>query len=102
MSERDRLLRALKQVLRQRGMRYADLAGRLGVSEPTVKRMFSTGRMDLERLDRICGLLDIDHFELARLARGARAGPRQLEPAQARPYPRGPDGWHGAARHAAP
>lgn len=82
MSERDRLLRALKQILRQRGMRYADLAHGLGVSEPTVKRMFSTGRIDLARLERICGLLDIDLFELARLARGARAGPRHLEPAQ--------------------
>src|SRR3546814_10329170 len=53
MTERDQLLRALKQVLKLRGMRYADLARGLGVSEPTVKRMLSTGRIDLARLESI-------------------------------------------------
>lgn len=82
MSERDTLLRALKQVLKQRGMRYVDLAGGLGVSEPTVKRMFSSGRIDLARLERICELLDIDLFELVRLARGARGHRERLDMAQ--------------------
>src|SRR3546814_17130747 len=79
MAERDQLLRALKQVLKLRGMRYSDLARGLGVSEPTVKRMLSTGRIDLAPLERICGLLDIDLFELVRLARGARAERTPLE-----------------------
>src|SRR5690606_7705840 len=82
MSERDTLLRALKQVLKQRGMRYVDLAGGLGVSEPTDKRMFSSGRIDLARLERICELLDIDLFELVRLARGARGHRERLDMAQ--------------------
>lgn len=82
MAERENLLRALKQVLKLRGMRYADLAAGLGVSEPTVKRLLSTGRIDLARLDRICELLEIDIFELARLARGARGHRARLEPAQ--------------------
>src|SRR3546814_4016156 len=82
MAERDQLLRALKQVLKLRGMRYSDLARGLGVSEPTVKRMLSTGRIDLARLERICGLLDIDLFELVRVARGARAEREHLEPVQ--------------------
>src|SRR3546814_16434806 len=72
MAERDQLLRALKQVLKLRGMRYSDLARGLGVSEPPVKRMLSTGRIDLARLERICGLLDIHLFALLRVARGAR------------------------------
>src|SRR5690606_34592783 len=84
MTERENLLRALKQVLKQRGMRYADLAAGLGISEPTVKRMLSTGRIDLERLERICGLLEIDLFELVRLARGTRAKRAQLAAAQER------------------
>ena len=84
MTERASLLRALKQVLKQRGMRYADLARGLGVSEPTVKRMLSTGRIDLERLERICALLEIDLFELVRLAHGARGRREHLEPAQER------------------
>src|SRR3546814_2480021 len=82
MSDRDQLLRALKQVLKLRGMRYSDLARGLGVSEPTVKRMLSTGRIDLARLERICGLLDIDLFELVRVARGTRAERERLGPVQ--------------------
>lgn len=82
MAERDHLLRALKQVLKQRGMRYADLAAGLGVSEPTVKRMLSTGRIDLARLERVCALLEIDLFELARLARGGRGRRATLDQAQ--------------------
>lgn len=82
MAERETLLRALKQVLKQRGMRYADLARGLGVSEPTVKRLLSTGRIDLVRLERICGLLQIDLFELVRLAHGARGNRERLDMAQ--------------------
>src|SRR3546814_19844645 len=44
--------------------------------------MLSTGRIDLARLERICGLLDIDLFELVRVARGARAEREHLEPVQ--------------------
>ncbi|NZA26279.1 helix-turn-helix transcriptional regulator [Luteimonas sp. SJ-92] len=72
MGDTERLLAALKRTLKQRGMRYADLAEALGVSEPTVKRMLSQGRIDLARLERICTALDLDFFELARIARGAR------------------------------
>src|SRR3546814_15364809 len=50
MAERDQLLRALKQVLKLRGLRYADLASGLGLSEPTVKPMLSTGPIDLPDL----------------------------------------------------
>ncbi|SFL21235.1 helix-turn-helix domain-containing protein [Lysobacter sp. cf310] len=82
MAERERVLAALKAVLKQRGWRYADLARELGVSEPTVKRLLSSGRIDLERLERICALLDLDFFELARLARGARDAPRHLSERQ--------------------
>ena len=82
MAERERVLAALKAVLKERGWRYADLARELGVSEATVKRLLSNGRIDLERLERICALLDLDFFELARLARGARDAPRHLSERQ--------------------
>lgn len=78
MVERQHLLAALKRILRERGWRYADLAAALGISEPTVKRVLSSGRMDLERLEQICGVLDIDFFELARSARGNRQSRRHL------------------------
>lgn len=82
MTETEGLLRALKQVLKQRGLRYADLARGLGLSEPTVKRMLSTGRIDLPRLERICALLEVDLHELTRLALGTRERRRYLDLAQ--------------------
>ncbi|MET0289913.1 MAG: helix-turn-helix transcriptional regulator, partial [Pseudoxanthomonas sp.] len=78
MVERQHLLSALKRILKERGWRYVDLAAALGISEPTVKRILSSGRMDLERLEQICGVLDIDFFELARSARGNRQSRRHL------------------------
>jgi len=82
MNDRSRLMTALKQLLKARGWRYADLAEALGVSEPTVKRMLSSGRMDLARLEDVCARLDIDFFELARIARGTRDARTHLSPAQ--------------------
>lgn len=78
MLERERLLAALKQLLKERGWRYADLAAAVGVSEPTIKRILSTGRMDLDRLERICEALEIDFFELARAASATRESRRLL------------------------
>ncbi len=82
MGESENLLSALKRVLKLRGMRYADLARALGVSEPTVKRILSRGRMDLDRLERICALLGTDFFELARIGRGTRATRDELDEKQ--------------------
>lgn len=90
MAERERLLAALKTVLKERGWRYADLARALGLSEPTVKRLLSNGRIDLERLERICAVLDLDFFELARRARGARDETRHLSPKQEAELARSP------------
>src|SRR3546814_16881540 len=83
MAERDQLLRALKQVLKLRGTRYSDLARGLGVSEPTVKRILSTGRNALPPPDRICWLLDTHLYDLFPLARGSRAERSLLQTLQA-------------------
>ena len=42
MQETAKLLAALKQALRARGLTYADVAEALGVAESSVKRLFST------------------------------------------------------------
>ena len=59
------------------------IAELLGVSEPTIKRLLSNGRIGLDRLEQICEALDIDFFELARSARGNRDARRHLSLAQA-------------------
>jgi transcriptional regulator with XRE-family HTH domain len=59
-----RLVEGVKARLRAQGLTYRDLARRLGVSEPTVKRDLARGNFTLERLDRICQALGIGIEEL--------------------------------------
>ena len=70
MDDTRKLVEALKRVARLRGATYASLARRAGLSEATVKRLFSRGTFTLPRLAQFCELLDIDFRELARLAAG--------------------------------
>jgi DNA-binding Xre family transcriptional regulator len=67
------LVAALKATLKSREMTYRDLAERLSLSEASVKRLFAEETFTLRRLEDICNVLEIDFFELARLARGASA-----------------------------
>jgi len=72
------LISTLKRVLKTRGVTYADLARRIELSEASVKRLFSQGTFTLERLEQICAILEIDVFELAKLARGEQVRAQQL------------------------
>lgn len=67
------LLAALQRRLKRDGLTYAEVARRLGVSEPTVKRLFSTERLTLDRLDALCEVAGIDLAELAREAQEGQA-----------------------------
>ena len=78
MALKTRLVEALKVCLRARGMTYAALAKKLGVSEPTVKRMFSRGSFTLDRIERILEAIELDLQELARLAREGSPAPAEL------------------------
>ncbi|MFY0621101.1 MAG: helix-turn-helix transcriptional regulator [Pelagimonas sp.] len=49
----------LQQALRARDMTYAELGQRLGLSEPTIKRIFSQRDCKLSRLLEICEVLEI-------------------------------------------
>lgn len=73
---------ALKRCLKARGMTYAGLAPHLGLSEQSVKRLFSSGGFTLERIEQICRLLDMDLFELARHAQSEAATATELTIAQ--------------------
>lgn len=78
MGDSQRLLAELKRVLKARGLRYADVARALDVSEATVKRQLTRGPLELERLDQLCRWLEIDFFELARGARQRAQASAQL------------------------
>lgn len=59
------LIDALKHTLKSRGLTYARVARHLGMSEASVKRMFSRKDFTLKRLDRICDLAHVEFSELA-------------------------------------
>ena len=61
---------ALKRCLKARAITYAALARTLDLSEASVKRLFSAETFSLKRVERVCQALDMDLFDLARLARG--------------------------------
>jgi len=78
MPLRSRLVDALKTCLRARGLTYGELGAKLGISEPTVKRMFSRGTFTLARIEQILEAIELDLQELARLARDGSARPIEL------------------------
>jgi transcriptional regulator with XRE-family HTH domain len=65
------LIEALKKLLKSRGVTYRSLAAGLGLSEPSIKRLFSERTFTLQRLEEVCQFLEMDFFDLAKLARGA-------------------------------
>jgi transcriptional regulator with XRE-family HTH domain len=60
------LVESLKRELRARNITYAAVAARLGMSEASVKRMFSQKEFTLSRLDAICEVAGIEFSDLAR------------------------------------
>lgn len=66
-------LQAVKTALRERGIRYADLAAKLGVAEVTVKRMLNQTDISLERL---LALTELAGLELPELLAAAKRAPR--------------------------
>ncbi len=75
MSETKQLITTLKQQLKSQGMTYRDVAHALKLSEPSVKRLFASGRFTVERLVQISNLLG---YTLAELTKEAQAGQLRL------------------------
>lgn len=82
MADAQRLRDAIKATLKARGMRYAELAEAIGLSEPSIKRLLSRGGITLERLEQICEALGTDFFELARSGRRSAEQAKMLSLAQ--------------------
>ncbi|HVF63125.1 MAG TPA: helix-turn-helix transcriptional regulator [Casimicrobiaceae bacterium] len=70
MNDAARLIDALKTIARMRGKTYAQLADHVGLSEASVKRLFSERSFSVARLAQFCEALEIDFAELVRAARG--------------------------------
>jgi transcriptional regulator with XRE-family HTH domain len=65
MSTASAIIGAIKQQLKAQGITYQQLAKRLKVSEPTVKRDLARGDFSLSRLDEICEVLGVSIADLA-------------------------------------
>lgn len=59
---------ALKKLMKVKGVLYKDLAEYLGLSLPSVKRMFSQEDLTLSRFNHICQFLEVDMSEVFKLA----------------------------------
>lgn len=60
------LVERLKQELKLRGITYAQVAAAIGLSEASVKRLFSKRDLTLARLDAICAVAQIELTDLTR------------------------------------
>lgn len=69
MSNTSQIVDALKASLKARGVTYAALGRRLSLSEGSIKRLFSTESISLRRLMQICDALEIDLYDVAKIAR---------------------------------
>lgn len=77
MSMSDALLARLRAQLKAQGLTYAELGRRMGLSEVTLKRLF-TGRTEftLARFEALCQVMDVDPAGLLRRASVSRNQPR--------------------------
>jgi transcriptional regulator with XRE-family HTH domain len=75
MTELAQLMETIKRQLKAKGLTYRDVGRELKISEPSVKRLFSTKRLTVERLAQLAGLLELT---LAELLQEAAAVPLQI------------------------
>ena len=82
MSEQAQLVETIKRQLKSQGLTYRDVAGRLKLSEPSVKRLFSSQRLTVDRLAQISAMLGYTMAELLNASAGTAAKVRTLTEAQ--------------------
>ena len=82
MSEQAQLVATIKRQLKSQGFTYRDVAERLKLSEPSVKRLFSSERLTVDRLSHISAMLGYTMAELLQESAGAAARLRTLTEAQ--------------------
>ncbi|MDH5534337.1 MAG: helix-turn-helix transcriptional regulator [Betaproteobacteria bacterium] len=76
------LIDVLKRELKARGVTYAQVARQLGMSEASVKRMFSQKNMTLKRIDAVCRAAGVEFSDLARVLSQQETLLAQLTPQQ--------------------
>ena len=67
MAQTRELIKTLKTALKAHGKTYADVAIELGLTEASVKRLFSKQSFSLDRLDQVCHMMNIEITDLVQL-----------------------------------
>lgn len=73
MAQVSLLVTELKRYLKGQGLTYADVARKLGISESSVKRLFSRQSFSLERLEEVCNIAGLEISDLVDLMNSNRA-----------------------------
>ena len=68
MNHQAQVVTVLKRLLKAKGLTYRSLANELGLSEASVKRIFSQKSFTFDRLESICEVLGVTIFQLFRSA----------------------------------
>ncbi len=64
MPQSQLIIATLKKLLKMKGLTYQALASSLGISESSVKRIFSEEKFSLKRLEQVCHILEMTVSEL--------------------------------------
>lgn len=72
MAQSHTLVQALKKTLKAHGLTYRDVALGIGLSEASVKRLFSGGSFSLDRLDQVCALMGLEISDVVRTMESER------------------------------
>ncbi len=67
MSQSSRIISTLKSQLKSKGIKYAEVADYLHVSESSIKRQFTQADISLSRLEKICEMLEMDISDIFEL-----------------------------------
>jgi transcriptional regulator with XRE-family HTH domain len=76
VKQMEAVVEALKRALKARGVTYAQVASTLGLSQASVKRLFSTGHFTLDRFEQVC---ELARTSITELARGLDGGQEEVE-----------------------
>ena len=82
MTEVVHLVGTIKRLLKARGLTYRDVAQALGLSEPSVKRLFASERFTVARLVQVAALLGYTLAELTQAAAASTPSVHGLTAAQ--------------------
>ena len=63
------MVAALKRCLKLRGITYKDLSRSINLSESSVKRLFASNRLSLQRFEQICEVIGLSMFDIGEMAR---------------------------------